>query len=169
LKNGVLAMSSVYDFEAQMSDSKTKKLSDYRGKVLLVVNTASRCRFTPQLSDLEKLYRQYQHQGLEILGFPCNQFGHQDPGNDNEIQKFCQINYGVSFLILAKVDVNGSTSHPLYQHLKQAAPGLLGSKNIKWNFTKFLVGKEGKVLQRFAPATRPAQLTTAIESALLKQ
>lgn len=160
-------MTSVYDFEAKTSTYQAKKLSDYRGKVLLVVNTASRCRFTPQLQGLEKLYQQYQHQGLEILGFPCNQFGHQDPGSNKDIQTFCHTNYATSFLVLAKIDVNGNASHPLFQHLKHAAPGILGSEKIKWNFTKFLISKEGEVLQRFAPATKPERLAAAIESALL--
>lgn len=159
-------MSTVYDFKTETISGKSNSLEDYKGKVLLIVNTASKCGFTPQFEGLEKLYVDYKDKGLEILGFPCNQFGKQDPGNNGEIQEFCQMNYGVSFPMHAKIDVNGNDTHPLYAHLKSSAPGVLGSKNIKWNFTKFLVNKEGEVIERFAPTTKPSQLVDAIEKAL---
>lgn len=159
-------MSSIYDFEALDISGKTTALADYKGKVLLIVNTASQCGFTPQFEGLETLYADYKAQGLEVLGFPCNQFGNQDPGSNEDIQQFCQMNFGVSFPMHAKIDVNGNDVHPLYQYLKQAAPGLLGSKKIKWNFTKFLVNKQGQVIERFAPTTKPESLRSAIEAAL---
>lgn len=159
-------MSTVYDFEADTIQGSTNKLEQYRGKVLLIINTASKCGLTPQFEGLEELHNQYKDKGLQIIGFPCNQFGHQDPGSNDEIQEFCQMNYGVSFPMYAKIDVNGGDTHPLYQHLKSEAPGLMGSKKIKWNFTKFLVNKEGKVIKRFAPATKPEKLAAAIETAL---
>jgi glutathione peroxidase len=159
-------MSSIHPFEIETISGKSTKLKDYKGKVILIVNTASKCGLTPQFEGLEKLYGKYKDQGLEILGFPCNQFGHQDPGSNDEIQEFCQINYGVSFPMHAKIDVNGDNTHPLFQHLKSEAPGVLGSQKIKWNFTKFLVGKDGEVLERFAPATKPEKLEEAIEKAL---
>ncbi|WP_101759870.1 glutathione peroxidase [Oceanicoccus sp. KOV_DT_Chl] len=159
-------MSTVYQFEAQTINGKPMTLGDYQGKVLLIVNTASKCGLTPQFEGLEKLYNDYKDKGLEILGFPCNQFGHQDPGSEDEIQEFCQMNYGVSFPMHAKIEVNGENTHPLYQHLKSEAPGILGSKKIKWNFTKFLIGKNGEVIERFAPATKPEKLISAIEKAL---
>ena len=159
-------MSSIYDFETATMQGQQGTLEQHKGKVLLIVNTASKCGFTPQFEGLEKLYGKYREQGLEILGFPCNQFGKQDPGSDGEIQEFCQMNYGVSFPMHSKIDVNGDSAHPLFQHLKAKAPGLLGSKNIKWNFTKFLIGRDGKVIDRFAPATAPEKLTDAIEAAL---
>ncbi len=159
-------MTSTHDFEAETMSGEQKTLSDYKGKVLLIVNTASKCGLTPQFEGLEKLYQQYNKQGLEILGFPCNQFGQQDPGSNDEIQEFCQLNYGVSFPMHAKIDVNGPTTHPLFQHLKSEAPGILGSQKIKWNFTKFLINREGKVLQRFAPATKPEKIEAAIKTAL---
>jgi glutathione peroxidase len=159
-------MSSVHQFEAKTITGHKNSLESYQGKVLLIVNTASKCGLTPQFKGLEALYNKYKDQGLEILGFPCNQFGHQDPGDNSEIQEFCQMNYGVSFPMYAKIDVNGDNASPLYQHLKVAAPGILGSKKIKWNFTKFLINKEGKVLERFAPATKPEKLEAAIEAAL---
>ena len=159
-------MSTIHDFEAETITGQTIKLEDYKGKVVLIVNTASKCGFTPQFEGLETLYKKYKDRGLEILGFPCNQFGQQDPGDNGEIQEFCQLNYGVSFPMHAKVDVNGDGAHPLFQHLSSAAPGLLGTKKIKWNFTKFLVGKNGKVIDRFAPATKPEKLEQAIELAL---
>ena len=159
-------MTTVYDFEASDIKGQQNKLDKYKGKVLLVVNTASKCGLTPQFEGLESLYKKYQPQGLEIIGFPCNQFGKQDPGSNDEIEEFCQLNYGVSFPMFAKIDVNGSGTHPLYQHLKQEAPGLLGSKKIKWNFTKFLINKNGEVISRFAPATTPEKLESAIEAAL---
>jgi glutathione peroxidase len=159
-------MSSIHPFEIETISGKSTKLKDYKGKVILIVNTASKCGFTPQFEGLEKLYGKYKDQGLVILGFPCNQFGQQDPGSNDEIQEFCQINYGVSFPMHAKIDVNGDNTHPLFQHLKSEAPGVLGSQKIKWNFTKFLVGKDGEVLERFAPATKPEKLEEAIEKAL---
>ena len=159
-------MSSIYQFPATSMQGKQTNLEAFQGKVLLIVNTASKCGLTPQFEGLEKLYGQYREQGLEILGFPCNQFGQQDPGSDDEIQSFCQVNYGVSFPMYSKIDVNGNAEHPLFKHLKAQAPGVLGSKSIKWNFTKFLVGRDGKVIARFAPATSPEKLSQAIEAAL---
>ena len=159
-------MSSVYDFEAESINGSKKSLADYKGQVLLVVNTASKCGFTPQFEGLENLYKKYKDKGLTILGFPCNQFGKQDPGSNGEIQEFCQLNYGVSFPMHAKVDVNGDDTHPLFQHLKTAAPGIMGSKKIKWNFTKFLIDREGNVVERFAPATAPEKIEEKIKSML---
>mgnify|MGYP000047102615 FL=1 len=159
-------MSSIYEFEAATGQGQQTSLEQYKGKVLLIVNTASKCGLTPQFEGLEALYGQYRDQGLEILGFPCNQFANQDPGSDNDIQTFCQMNYGVSFPMYSKIDVNGNSAHPLFNHLKTEAPGVLGSKNIKWNFTKFLVGRDGKVIGRFAPATKPEKMAKAIEAAL---
>ena len=159
-------MTSMYKYDLQTVTGQTDKLENYKGNVLLIVNTASKCGLTPQFAGLEKLYQKYRQQGLVILGFPCNQFAQQDPGNNDEIQQFCQMNYGVSFPMLAKIEVNGDNTHPLYQHLKSAAPGILGSQKIKWNFTKFLVSRQGEVLERFAPATKPEKLEQAIEKAL---
>jgi len=159
-------MSDVYDLEVQRLNGDPAKLSEYRGKVLLIVNTASQCGFTPQYSGLEALYRKYQERGLEILGFPCNQFGRQEPGGPEEIAEFCHVNYGVTFPMFAKVDVNGKHAHPLFQLLKREARGVLGSEPIKWNFTKFLVGRDGKVIDRYGSATKPEQLEADIEAAL---
>ena len=159
-------MANAYDFEALQIDGKRVKLSKYKGKVLLVVNTASACGFTPQFGGLEELHQAYGKQGLVVLGFPCNQFGAQDPGSNDEIAGFCQLNYGVSFPMMAKVDVNGPQADPFYQWLSAEAPGLLGSTAIKWNFTKFLVGKDGTVLKRYAPQDAPATLARDIEAAL---
>ncbi|MCL1039458.1 glutathione peroxidase [Shewanella submarina] len=159
-------MSSIYDFSANTITGDSKSLSDYQGKVLLIVNTASKCGLTPQFKGLEELYKAYKDNGLEILGFPCNQFASQDPGSESEIAEFCQLNYGVSFPMFAKIEVNGDNTHPLYQYLKQEAPGLMGSKSIKWNFTKFLVNSEGKVLRRFAPTDAPEKLTADIQKLL---
>lgn len=159
-------MANLYDFEASSIGSKPVSLSDYRGQVLLIVNTASKCGFTPQFAGLEKLYEKYRARGFSILGFPCNQFGRQDPGNNPEIEQFCQINYGVSFPMFAKIDVNGPATHPLFQHLKKAAPGIFGSEKIKWNFTKFLINRNGEVIARFAPATKPEKIEQAIIAAL---
>jgi glutathione peroxidase len=141
-------------------------LAQFRGKPLLIVNTASACGFTPQFAGLEELHKRYGERGLVVLGFPCNQFGHQDPGSNEEIASFCQVNYGVSFPMMAKIDVNGGEAHPLYRWLTAEAPGLLGSKAIKWNFTKFLVGKDGQVLKRYAPQEAPEKLSRDIEAAL---
>jgi glutathione peroxidase len=159
-------MTSIYDFEAQQIDGKTVPLRQFEGKALLIVNTASACCFTPQFAGLESLHKTYGPQGLVVLGFPCNQFGHQDPGSNDEIASFCQLNFGVSFAMMSKIDVNGADAHPLYRWLTAEAPGLLGSKMIKWNFTKFLVGKDGTVLKRYAPQDAPAKLAGDIEAAL---
>ena len=159
-------MTSIYDFEALQINGQSVPLSDFKGKTLLIVNTASACGFTPQFAGLEELHRRYGNQGLAVLGFPCNQFGSQDKGSNDEIAEFCQLNYGVSFPMMAKIDVNGADAHPLYQFLSKEAPGLLGSKAIKWNFTKFLVGKDGAVLRRYAPTDTPASLASDIEAAL---
>jgi len=159
-------MSTVYDFEALQIDGKPVSLSKFKGKVMLIVNTASACGFTPQFAGLEELHQTYGKKGLVVLGFPCNQFGAQDKGSNGEIAEFCQLNYGVSFPMMAKIDVNGTQAHPLYQWLASEAPGLLGIKSIKWNFTKFLVGKDGSVLKRYAPTDTPASLAKDIEAAL---
>ena len=157
---------SIYDFDAQQINGQTVPLSQYRGQVLLIVNTASACGFTPQFGGLEDLHKAYGGQGLVVLGFPCNQFGSQDPGSNDEIASYCQMNYGVSFPMMAKIDVNGANASPLYQWLAAEAPGLLGSKAIKWNFTKFLVGKDGRVIRRYAPQDAPKKLGKDIEAAL---
>ena len=159
-------MATVYDFDALQIDGKKVALTHYQGKVMLIVNTASACGFTPQFAGLEALHQQFGPQGLVVLGFPCNQFGAQDSGSNAEIAGFCQLNYGVSFPMMAKIEVNGSAAHPLYQCLSKEAPGLLGSKAIKWNFTKFLVGKDGTVLKRYAPTDTPQSLAKDIEKAL---
>ncbi|MEN9452813.1 MAG: hypothetical protein RLZZ369_1872 [Pseudomonadota bacterium] len=159
-------MTSVYDFEAQTITGQAVKLDQYKGKVVLIVNTASKCGFTPQFEGLEALWKAYEAKGVVILGFPCNQFGSQDPGNNTEIASFCQLNYGVSFPMMAKVDVNGPAAHPLYKWLVKEAPGILGTKSIKWNFTKFLVGKDGQVIGRYAPTDKPAGLKADIDKAL---
>ena len=159
-------MSTVYDFEALQINGKSVALSQFKGKAMLIVNTASACGFTPQFAGLEELHKAYGKRGLVVLGFPCNQFGAQDSGSNGEIAEFCQLNYGVSFPMMAKIDVNGAKAHPLYQWLAAEAPGVLGSKSIKWNFTKFLVGKDGSVLKRYAPTDTPASLAEDIEAAL---
>ena len=159
-------MPSIHDFQARQINGEDLALSAFKGKVMLIVNTASQCGFTPQFGGLEKLHKAYGDQGLVVLGFPCNQFGAQDPGLDSEIASFCQVNHGVSFQMMSKIDVNGPTAHPLYQWLSAKAPGLLGSKAIKWNFTKFLVSQDGQVVRRYAPLDKPADLTGAIEAAL---
>ena len=159
-------MPTVYDFEAQQINGQPVALSQYKGQVMLIVNTASACGFTPQFAGLEALHKTYGARGLAVLGFPCNQFGGQDPASNDKIAEFCQLNYGVSFPMMAKVDVNGAAAHPLYQWLCAEAPGLLGTKAIKWNFTKFLVAKDGQVLKRYAPTDTPASLTQDIEAAL---
>jgi glutathione peroxidase len=157
---------TVYDFSARQIDGKDMTLSAFRGKAMLIVNTASQCGFTPQFGGLEQLHQTYAGKGLAVLGFPCNQFGSQDPDSDREIASFCQVNYGVTFPMMSKVDVNGPAAHPLYQWLSSEAPGLLGSKAIKWNFTKFLVGKDGQVIRRYAPTDKPADMAKDVEAAL---
>ena len=158
--------SPLYDITVERLAGGTTTLGEYAGKVLLIVNTASACGFTPQFGGLEELHKEYADQGLVVLGFPCNQFGAQDPGSNDEIASFCQLNYGVSFPMMAKIDVNGANASPLYQWLTAEAPGLLGSKAIKWNFTKFLVGKDGRVIRRYAPQDAPKKLAGDIVAAL---
>jgi glutathione peroxidase len=157
---------SVFDFDVTSIDGTTFALSAQRGCVLLIVNTASACGFTPQFAGLEELWKTYGERGLTVIGFPCNQFGSQDPGNNTEIGAFCQKNYGVSFPMMAKVDVNGGSADPLWQWLKSSAPGLLGTEGIKWNFTKFLIGRDGQPIKRYAPTDTPASLKSDIEAAL---
>lgn len=160
------APSSIHVFEAVSIDGRPVALADHRGKVMLIVNTASACGFTPQFGGLESLWQTYRERGLVIVGFPSNQFGHQDPGTDTEIASFCQVNYGVTFPMMSKVDVNGANAHPLWKWLTAEAPGILGTKAIKWNFTKFLVGRDGQVIKRYAPTDKPEQLASDIEAAL---
>lgn len=157
---------SLYEIPLERLDGTTEALAPYRDHVLLVVNTASKCGFTPQYEALEGLWKKYRERGLLVLGFPCNQFGHQEPGSAEEIETFCTRNYGVSFPMFAKIDVNGSDESPLFRTLKQAAPGVLGTQAIKWNFTKFLVGRGGRSIRRFAPATSPERLESSIENEL---
>ena len=157
---------SLYDFDAVSIDGKPAQLASQRGKVLLIVNTASACGFTPQFAGLEKLWESYSPKGLVVMGFPSNEFGGQDPGSDGEIASFCQLNYGVKFLMMSKVKVNGADAHPLWKWLTAEAPGILGTKGIKWNFTKFLVGKDGQVIKRYAPNDAPESITKDIEAAL---
>ncbi|PUE35063.1 glutathione peroxidase [Limnohabitans sp. Jir72] len=157
---------SIYDFEALGIDGQAVRLNQYQGQVMLIVNTASACGFTPQFTGLEKLHQQFGTQGLAVIGFPCNQFASQDPGDDVQIANFCQKNYGVNFQMMSKVKVNGEDAHPLYQWLTAEAPGILGSKAIKWNFTKFLVGKDGRVVKRYAPQEAPEKIAKDIEAAL---
>jgi glutathione peroxidase len=159
-------MASVHDFTAQSIEGKPQRLSDYKGKVLLIVNVASKCGFTPQYRGLEALWRKYKDKGLVILGFPCDQFGHQEPGDETEIQSFCSMTYDVSFPMFAKIEVNGPGAHPLYQHLKAEAPGLLGTEAVKWNFTKFLVDRSGKVVKRYAPTDKPEAIEPDIVALL---
>jgi glutathione peroxidase len=157
---------SIYDFEARQIDGRSVALDAFRGKAMLIVNTASQCGFTPQFGGLEELHQTYADKGLAVLGFPCNQFGSQDPGSDDEIQSFCQVNYGVTFPMMGKVEVNGPGALPLYKWLSSEAPGLLGSTSIKWNFTKFLIRRDGRVIRRYAPTDKPADLAVDIEKAL---
>ncbi|WP_251357919.1 glutathione peroxidase [Kangiella sp. TOML190] len=161
-------MSTIYDYSAVLNNGKEISLSEYQGKVLLVVNTASACGFTPQYKGLQELYTKYQEQGFEILAFPCNQFKNQEKGSDEEIKNFCDLNFNISFPLFSKVDVNGDDTHPAFAYLKDNARGFFGSTNIKWNFTKFLVGKDGKVVKRFATVTKPQKLESAIERELAK-
>jgi glutathione peroxidase len=151
-------MTTVYDFSAKTIDGTEQSLAAYRGKPLLIVNVASKCGFTPQYSGLEALYRKHANQGFVVLGFPCDQFGHQEPGDEAEIKNFCSLQYGVTFPLFAKIEVNGDQAHPLYQHLKHSAKGLLGTEAIKWNFTKFLVDGNGKVVRRYAPSDTPESI-----------
>jgi len=159
-------VTSVYDFRAMTLGGKETSLSDFKGQVMLVVNTASKCGFTPQYEGLEKLYEAHKAQGFSVLGFPCNQFGKQEPGGEAEIGQFCQANYGVSFPMFAKIEVNGRGAHPLYDYLKHAKRGVLGTSGIKWNFTKFLIDRAGNVVARYAPLTKPEQLEGAIAKLL---
>jgi glutathione peroxidase len=159
-------MSTAYDFSAKSIDGAEQPLSGYQGKVLLVVNTASKCGFTPQYTGLEKLWRKHQDKGLVVLGFPCDQFGHQEPGDEEEIKNFCSLSYDVSFPMFAKIEVNGGGAHPLYQWLKKEKSGLLGIGAIKWNFTKFLIGRDGKVIKRYAPTDKPEDIEKDIVAAL---
>ena len=161
-----MSATSIYDFSALSITGQRADLSTQRGKVLLIVNTASACGFTPQFAGLESLWKDYRERGLVIVGFPSNQFGAQDPGSNGEIASFCSLNYGVSFPMMAKVDVNGAQAHPLWQWLTAEAPGLLGSQSVKWNFTKFLVARDGRVKKRYAPTDTPESLRKDIESAL---
>jgi len=156
-------MATVYEFSATTIDGKTRKLADYKGKVLLIVNTASQCGFTPQYKGLEELYKRFHERGFAVLGFPSNQFGQQEPGLESEIAEFCEMNFGVTFPLFAKVDVNGDAAHPLYKYLTKAKPGLLGSEAIKWNFTKFLADRKGEVVKRYAPTTEPKEIAADIE------
>ncbi|MBU1283225.1 MAG: glutathione peroxidase [Gammaproteobacteria bacterium] len=158
---------ALFDIPVTTIKGEQKTLADFGGKAVLVVNTASKCGFTPQYKGLESVWQQYKDQGLVVLGFPCNQFGKQEPGDEGAISEFCELNFGVSFPLFKKVDVNGSDAHPLFVNLKKSAPGLLGSQGIKWNFTKFLLSADGTVIKRFAPTTKPEDLTAEIE-ALLK-
>jgi glutathione peroxidase len=161
-----MSAKSLYDFSATSIQGQPADFGAQRGKVFVIVNTASKCGFTPQYDGLEKVYEKYHNQGFEVLGFPCNQFGGQEPGESNDIAQFCEKNYGVKFPMFEKVDVNGDGAHPLFNWLKDQAPGLLGTKDIKWNFTKFLVGRDGKVVDRYAPTTRPDAIAGDIEKLL---
>ena len=157
---------SIHDFKVAARDGSQVDLGDYSDQVLIIVNTASKCGFTPQFAGLEELYQEYKDQGLTVIGFPCNQFGNQDPGSDEEIAEFCQVNYGVTFPMMAKIDVKGDDADPLFTWLTAQAPGFLGMKAIKWNFTKFVIGRDGEVLERFSPQDDPAKMREAIEKAL---
>ena len=159
-------MTTVMAFSAVLANGEPKNLSDYQGEVLLIVNTASKCGFTPQYTGLESLHQTYGERGFSVLAFPCNQFGGQEPGSEEEIQSFCDLNYQTSFPLFSKIEVNGAASHPLYAHLKEQAPGVLGSKRIKWNFTKFLVNQHGEVVKRYAPSTKPEAIASDIEALL---
>ncbi len=161
-------MSTIYDYSAVLNNGKEISLKEYQGKVLLVVNTASACGLTPQYEGLQQLYKKYQEQGFEILAFPCNQFKNQEKGSAEEIKNFCDLNFNISFTLFDKIDVNGDNTHPAFAYLKDNARGFFGSTNIKWNFNKFLVGKDGKVVKRFAPVTKPHKLANAIEKELAK-
>ncbi|KPQ30331.1 MAG: glutathione peroxidase [Marinobacter excellens HL-55] len=157
---------SIYEFSAQDTKGNETSMADYQGKVLLIVNTASKCGFTPQFEGLQALHDQLGEQGFEVLGFPCNQFMNQDPGSDDAISQFCSLNYGVNFPMFAKIEVNGEGAHPLFRFLKKEAKGLMGSEKVKWNFTKFLVNREGQVVRRYAPTAKPADIRADIEKLL---
>ncbi len=159
-------MSNAYEFSATDIEGKSVSLEEFRGKAMLIVNVASKCGFTPQYEGLEKLWQDYRDQGLVVLGFPCDQFGHQEPGNEEEIRSFCSLNYGVSFPMFAKVEVNGDQAHPLWQWLKKEKSGLLGTGVIKWNFSKFLIDRDGAAIERYAPTDKPASLAGDIEQVL---
>lgn len=157
---------NIYSFSVRTNDGSLLSMEKYKGQVLLIVNVASKCGFTPQYKGLEELYEKFKDQGFAVLGFPCNQFGAQEPGSNSEIQEFCEINYGVKFPLMSKIEVNGDNADPLYSWLKSSAPGILGTEAIKWNFTKFLVGKDGTVIKRYAPQDEPAKITEDIQKAL---
>jgi glutathione peroxidase len=157
---------TIYQFDAILNNGENINFKDYQGKVLLIVNTASKCGFTPQYDGLQNLYKQFEPQGLEVLGFPCDQFGHQEPGEDAEIQEFCSLNFNVNFPLFKKIEVNGANAAPVYKYLKEGAPGVMGSKSVKWNFTKFLVNKQGKVTKRYASTTKPDEMIKDIEKLL---
>ena len=159
-------MKKFYDFSVKAIDGREVSLNEFAGKVVLIVNTASKCGFTPQYDGLEKLYEKYRERGFVVLGFPCNQFGAQEPGDEAEIAQFCSLKFNVSFPMFAKIDVNGESTHPLYQFLKAEKPGILSTEGVKWNFTKFLIDRSGKVVERYAPATKPEDLNEAIEALL---
>ena len=159
-------MKTIYDIKVKTINGEETTLEPYKGKVLLIVNVASKCGYTPQYDGLEALYKKYRDEGLVVLGFPCNQFGSQEPGSEAEIQNFCRVNFGVTFPMFSKINVNGEETHPLYQYLKSEQPGILGTEAIKWNFTKFLVDKEGKVVERFGSSTKPKELEEKIEALL---
>lgn len=159
---------SIYEFKVKKADGSSMNMSDFKDQVMLIVNVASACGYTPQYDGLEKLHEKYEKQGLRVLGFPCNQFGAQEPGTDEEIQSFCSMKFNVKFPVLAKIDVNGKSADPLYQWLKEKAPGILGTELIKWNFTKFLVGRNGEVIKRYAPNDKPEDIAGDIEAALKK-
>lgn len=161
-------MANFYELGAQLNNGKQQPMSDFQGKVVLVVNTASQCGFTPQYKGLQALYEKYVERGLVILAFPCNQFGHQEPGDETKIREFCDLQFNISFPLFKKVEVNGNDTHPLFQHLKAAAPGLLGSESIKWNFTKFLISRGGEVVERYAPTTKPEAIEKDILALLEK-
>ena len=159
-------MKTIADFTARLPNGEEVSLADKQGKVLLVVNTASKCGFTPQYDGLEALWRQYEDRGFEVVAFPCNQFGGQEPGDAGEIESFCKVNFGVSFPLMGKIEVNGDAATPLYQWLKAEAPGIFGTQKVKWNFTKFLIGRDGKVVKRYAPTAKPGALEADIERLL---
>ncbi|WJG07866.1 glutathione peroxidase [Aliiglaciecola sp. LCG003] len=158
--------STIYEFDMPLNNGQKKSLADYKQQVVLIVNTASKCGFTPQYTGLQAMHEKFKDRGFEVLGFPCDQFGHQEPGDDSEIEQFCSLNYNVDFPLFKKTDVNGKNASPFFDFLKSEAPGLLGSKSIKWNFTKFLVNRDGKVIARYAPKTKPEDIEKDIEKLL---